>query len=158
MDNSKAPPELSLKEIYTQAHETRRKWENYIWQWNIVLTILAAVFVQFAPSLSGSTTDTEHTLTSIYFSWPQKMVLSLIALFVLAIFFNVFRARVLMKELEKTISSLHNEIGFTLPVVPLELDKSLPLFKRISSTKLSTYCHLAAVIVFISIAIYAWCK
>lgn len=149
---------LSLKEIYTQANEIRRKWENYIWQWNIVLTILAVVFVQFSPSLYESSNDVEPTIASVYFSLPQKIVLSLIALFVLTIFCNVFRARVLMKELEKTISTIHNEIGFNLPVVPLELDKHLPLYKRISSTKLSTYCHLIAVIVFMTLAIYAWCK
>lgn len=155
MERGESSPRLSLTEIYRQAHETRRKWENYIWQWSIVLTILAVVFVQFAPSLINPTTGTD---TAIPFSLPQKIILSLIAAFVVSIFFNVFRARILMKELEKTIASLHDEIGFALPVVPLELDKLLPSYKRISSTKFSIYCHFVAVIVFVSIAIYAWFK
>ena len=184
MSNGDSSTRLSVTEIYRQAHETRRKWENYIWQWSIVLTILAVVFVQFSPTLlepntsseptskpstvSGSASEpvdisepaTETAATSEFnlsFSLPQKIILSLIALFVISIFLNVYRARVLMKELEKSISSMHKKIKFNVPIVPLELDKPLPYFKKISSTQLSIICHFIAVLVFLSIAIYAWC-
>ena len=131
------------QEAYKQAHEIRRKWENYIWQWNILLTILAAIFVKWTEQGSN-------------FSLIQKLILTLIAGFVLAIFFNVFRARVLMKELEKTIRSFHVLMGNHLPIVPLELDENLFGFKKLSSTKLALICHFASVVVFVIIAIYAW--
>lgn len=148
MPNESTVPNNFLIEAYRQAHETRRKWENYIWQWNIVLTILAAIFVTLSQSTSPSPS----------FSFPQKVALSVISLFVFAIFLNVFRARVLMKELEKTITAFHSQMGIESPIVPLELDKNLSRFKRISSTKMSTYCHFAAAIVFLIITLYAWFK
>jgi len=148
MPNRSTVPKDLLVEAYRQAHETRRKWENYIWQWNIVLTILAAIFVtlsQSAPPLPS-------------FSFPQKVALSVISLFVFTIFLNVFRARVLMKELEKTITAFHSQMGIESPIVPLELDKNLSRLKKVSSTKMSACCHFAAAIVFLIIALYAWFK
>jgi len=133
------------QEAYRQAHEIRRKWEGYIWQWNILLTILAAIFVKW----TEQTTD---------FSFIQKLVLTLISGFVLAICLNVYRARVLMKELEKSIRSFHVLMGSHLPIVPLELDENLSGLQKISSTKLAIYCHFASVLVFVTVAIYAWVK
>lgn len=146
MEDPNSIPTQYLVEAYRQAHETRRKWENYIWQWNILLTILAALSVQFSQSLPDK------------FSLPQKVIASLMTLFVFAMFLNVYRARVLMKEIEKSISDIHKQMRMTSPIVPLELDRDLPRYKKISSTRMATYCHLVAVFVFLGITIYAWVR
>jgi hypothetical protein len=132
-------------EVYKQAHEIRRKWENYIWQWGILLTILAAIFVK----CTEPTTD---------FTFIQKIILSLVACYVFTIFLNVLRARVLMKELEISIHNMHIEMKNKYPIVPLELNESLSGLKNISSTKIAMFCHLVSALVFAIIAFYAWLK
>jgi len=138
-------------EAYRQAHETRRKWENYIWQWSILLTVVAAVFSMWKEA-------------SLALSRPHKVVLFLLAFFVLMISLNVWRARVLMKRVEKTICELHSDMGYEwskYPVIPYEIDKDPEFkpkrywYKRISSTRVAVYCHLAAAAVFFFIAFYA---
>ncbi len=134
-----------LVEVYKQAHETRRKWEEYIWQWGILSTILVAMFARWPESVNE-------------FLFPHKFILPLLAGFIFAVFLNVLRARTLMKELEKTIISLHKQMKNDLPIVPSELDQKLPYLCKISSTKVVLCCHGAAAILFILFAVHAWIK
>ena len=140
---SAADSRTVMLEVYRQAHETRRRWEGYIWQYSLILTVLAAFLAQ-------------NALLAPSFTVVQRIILSLLALFVIAIFANVLRARSLMKKVEKTISQLHADLGANYRVVPLELNESLPWYERISSTKIAVICHLIACIVFVGLAAYAW--
>jgi hypothetical protein len=137
--------DIPFQEIYRQAHETRRKWENYIWQWGVLVTALLAISTQFDVA--------EVTCLSII----QKLILTLITLFTFAIFLNVLRARTLMKELEKSIKTMHDLMNFNIPVIPIELNiKDNSSFRNISSTYFAVICHFITFIAFAGISIYVW--
>lgn len=137
---------ISFETLYVQAHETRRKWESYIWQWGILLTVLLAVFIGWKET------------SDFHFPLIQKLILTLVTFFVFTVYLNVLRAQKLMKEIEKTISAMHKMADFHLPIIPLELNSSLHSWNKVSSTKVAVYCHLLATVVFVFITIYTWIK
>ena len=135
---------LSPDAVYLQAHETRRKWESYIWQWGILLTVLLSVLLNWREPVSGE------------FSIVHKLVMSTIAAFLFAIYLNVHRARVLMKEVERTISEMHQKAGCQWDIVPRELNRRMTRFESVSSTRCAAMCHLLAFILCAAIAVYVW--
>ncbi len=138
--------EQFLLEIYKQAHETRRKWEGYIWQWGFLLTLLAALFA------SGTAALGKVILI-------HKLVLIVLTAFLFSIFLNVLRGRVLMKDVEKTIETIHGLIESNLPVTPRELDQNSRGLGRWPSTKVAACCHFGAFLLFFGITLYVWiCK
>jgi hypothetical protein len=141
-----------LLEVYRQAHETRRRWEGYIWQYAVVLTVLVAFFSQ--SSIFDAFAPTPGTIGT--FSLVQKVVFTLVALFVVSIFANVYRARSLMKALENSIAELHHLLSVDVPVVPFELSAGLPRRQRISSTGIAVACHFLAAVAFVALAVGVW--
>lgn len=150
------PSELELA-MYNQAHETRRKWESYIWQWGMVVTAL----VSFTAVLLVSSTATSIEIilpkdTPLQVLLLRKAILVLLSLFLLSIAFNVYRARQLMKKLDKTITKfhqMHNSLDF--PVVPCELDQNSRITVWfLSSTRYSVVAHFLTFLVFFILAIY----
>jgi hypothetical protein len=142
--------------MYKQAHETRRKWEGYIWQWGVVVTALVSfsAVLLAAPSKTGGLSSLSEGAPEIVFL--GKAMLFLLAIFLLSIALNVFRARQLMKRIERTIVRFHDTFGLTaFPIVPGELDDSSNRFSWfLSSTRYSVLAHFLAFAVFLSIAIY----
>lgn len=135
-------------EQYKQAHENRRRWEGYIWQWGIILTVLAGLFAGFGQSVANQTRAPQVS---------QRFVLTLVTAFVFAIAFNVWRARHLMKVLERALMDFHTSIGHTeVPTVPRELDARYPPRMKVSSTLVGFICHTAACAVFVYLTISAW--
>lgn len=130
--------------LYVQAHETRRTWEKYIWQYSILLTVLAALFLQWTEPTGG------------LFSFTQKLILTIETMFVFSIFTNVLRARELMKEIEVSIHLFHRHLGCDIPLVPLELNKQMSWFRSISSTKIAMVVHFIALLIFVSLTIFVW--
>ena len=129
-------PEAHELEAYKQAHETRRRWEGYIWQYGVIALALIGFL---AGRLSGMGVNGQ----SIKLDFTGKCVLTLLSLFLGSTFLNVFRGRILMKQLEKTIAAFHAQWGQTLPIIPLELDKELtPNYLTLSSTRLAVWSHL----------------
>lgn len=136
-------------ERYKQAHENRRRWEGYIWQWGVILTVLAALFVGFGKSIK------EVATLSPEGRFAQRLVLSLVTAFVIAISLNVWRARELMKALERAIGDFDTGQG-KLPTTPREIDSQYPPRLKVSSTFVAFLCHVAACAVFIYLTLYAW--
>lgn len=130
-------------EIYKQAHETRRKWESYIWQYGFLITVLSAFMVKWSD-------------LKLVIGLPEKLVLTLVTMFVSAMFLNVQRARILMKSIEKSIAEMHLVMGNNIPTVPFELNKGLNRFNSISSTKYAVYIHFVAVVILFIVTVIAW--
>lgn len=146
---SAAEDDPMIIERYKQAHENRRKWEGYIWQWGVLLTVLAALFAGFGKSIK----DVADLSPEGRFA--QRLVLSLVSAFVIAISLNVWRARELMKALERALSDFDPGQG-NLPTTPRELDSRYPPKLKVSSTFFAFLCHLAACAVFVYLTVYAW--
>ncbi|MEU1784100.1 hypothetical protein ABZ545_32180 [Streptomyces abikoensis] len=136
-------------ERYEQAHENRRKWEGYIWQWGVLLTVLAALFAGFGKSIKEVAEQSSEGRIA------QRLVLSLVSAFVIAISLNVWRARELMKALEKALAEFDAGHG-SLPTVPRELDTRYPPRLGVSSTFVAFLCHLLACAVFVYLTVCVW--
>ncbi|MFD4659680.1 hypothetical protein ACFWP2_29095 [Kitasatospora sp. NPDC058444] len=146
---SAAEDDPMIIERYKQAHENRRKWEGYIWQWGVILTVLAALFAGFGKSIKDvSELSPEGRLA-------QRLVLLLVTSFVIAISLNVWRARALMKTLERALEKF-NPDQEELPTTPRELDAKYPPKFKVSSTFVAFACHVAACVVFVYLTVYAW--
>jgi len=142
--------------VYQQAHETRRKWESYIWSWGILVTALVSIM---AGLLSVPIRTGENVLpvsTSLDLALLRKLTLFLLSMFLASIFLNVYRARCLMKQLESTIKEFHNRWHINdLPIVPLELDQCMPKQQTcLSSTKLSVFAHFLAFLLLTGLTLY----
>jgi hypothetical protein len=133
-----------LVEMYRQAHEMRRRWEIYIWQYGLFATAVAA----FLFNVIDFSTE----------SFPifQKVIVSLVALFSLTILTNVYRARELMKEIEISIKRIHNQAGYDFAIVPLELNDRMRGLRRISSTRIAFLANVVFSISLIFLAIFVW--
>jgi hypothetical protein len=150
MDTITNAPDPLVIEMYKQAHENRRKYEGYVWQWGVLLTVLAALFVGLGVS-PGQALGPADGL-----EMPQRVVISLVSLFVILIAVNVWRARQLMKSIERALADFHARYGHSLPTVPSELDVVYRRRVRVGSTLVALICHVAACAVFLYLTAYAW--
>jgi hypothetical protein len=72
----------------------------------------------------------------------EKLALTMLTLFLGSVFLNVYRGRLLMKQLDVTISAFHEQWGFELPIVPCELDTKLKRSHHtFSSTRIAALAH-----------------
>ena len=138
--------------VYEQAHETRRRWESYIWSWGILVTALVSFMAALFTGPGRAVEQMLPAFAGLYSATLRKIALLLLSTFLGSILLNVYRARCLMKQLECTIQELHRRWGLNdLPVVPLELDKCRPI---LSSTKVSVLAHLLAFTMIAGITLY----
>jgi hypothetical protein len=138
-----AAPFNQRPDCYKEAHETRRRWESYIWQWGILVTVTAALIMN-ATQLPNE------------FSLFQKLLMSVLTLFVASIWLNVYRARVLMKEIEKTIVQMHRDAGVEYKILPSEIDVGMSRIRRPSSTLVAVWCHFATFVVMLVFCVALW--
>jgi len=89
MDTERAKPEPIEIEAYKQAHETRRRWEGYIWQYGVI----ALALIGF---LAGRLSTGKDNSSIADLGLVEKSVLTLLTLFLGSTFLNVYRARILM--------------------------------------------------------------
>lgn len=148
IENTENHSSLDAKELamYQQAHETRRKWESYIWSWGILVTALVSVMTGFVVIPGKAGTEVTKTVNDVGIEWLRRFTLLLLSTFLASILMNVYRARHLMKKLEITIQDFHKRWHINdLPIVPLEIDrKDKNRLSCFSSTKLSVYAHFLA--------------
>lgn len=150
-------PSLLELEMYKQAHEARRKWEGYIWQWGVVVTALVSfsAVLLAAPSRVGSLSRLS-TDAGPEIAFLSKAMLLLLAVFLFSIALNVFRARQLTKRIDQTIALFHRRFQVSaFPVVPCELDGPPTRWSCfLSSTRYSVIAHFLAFATFLAVAIY----
>ena len=136
-------------EVYTQAHETRRKWESYIWQYGMIVLAL----IGFITGQIGS--DSSDYLKNI--GILEKGILTLLTIFLLSTFLNVYRARILMKNIEKTINNIHRDWDINYNTVPCEIDKVIPCkCHKISSTFVAILSHFLLLVFSFAVTVFVW--
>lgn len=146
-EKNPAPHEI---EAYKQAHETRRKWEGYIWQYGMIVLALIGFL---AGRLSTGNNNSHFTKAGII----EKCVLTLLTLFLGSTFLNVYRARILMKQLEKSIYEMHKKWGLSQAIIPFELDRLLTKNRhKFSSTRLAILSHLLLFIAVFIATLFFW--